>query len=71
VLRRKNPKPRLDWTDRMVIAVLVPAAAKAAAVVSAGKRRRRRCAGTCGWSAGGGPIPTGAAGRLSMPGLRR
>jgi putative transposase len=57
VLRRANPKPRVDWADRAVFAALVPALPtmlrKHRLVTPA-----RSCAGIVGWSPRSGPIPT-------------
>ena len=45
VLRRTNPRPRMDWADRAVFAALDPAAAPSAAVPSPGHPGHRSCAG--------------------------
>ena len=46
VLRRTNPRPRLDWADRAVFAALDPAAAHEHCVAIAWSPRTRSCAGT-------------------------
>jgi putative transposase len=48
VLRRSNPKPRLDWADRAVVAALarlLPKALRTHQLVTPA----RSCAGTAGW----------------------
>ena len=69
VLRRQNPKPKLDWADRAVIAALARLLRRPL-WMSLLVTRRRCSAGTGGWSAGDGPIPTGEDARLLMPGSR-
>lgn len=53
VLRRTNPTPRLDWTDRALFAGLVPLLPGLRLMTP-----RRSCAGTPGSSPGSGPIRT-------------
>ena len=66
VLRRANPRPRLDWADRAVMAALIR--------LLPGKLRARRlvtlepsCGGTAVWSPGNGRIRNGQADRRSVP----
>ena len=64
VLRRGNPKPRLDWADRTVIAALLrllPRGLRLHRLVT----RPRSCAGTGAWSPRNGPTHTGSAVRPS------
>jgi len=69
VLRRQNPRPRLDGADRMVIAAfarLLPGPLRMSRLVTPDTllRWHRRLV-RWRWT-----YPTGAAGRRSMPGLR-
>ena len=65
VLRRTNPRPRLDWADRAVFAALDPAAAHERCVAIAWSPRARSCAGIAASCAGGGPTRTGPDGHRS------
>ena len=57
VLRRTNPKPRLDWADRALFAALIrrlPAVPRS----HRSSPRPRSCGGTNGWSPRSGPTRT-------------
>jgi hypothetical protein len=66
VLRRTNPRLRLDWADRAILATLIRLLPE--------RRRAHRlitpalsCGGTIAWSRGSGPARTGQDGRRSAP----
>jgi hypothetical protein len=61
VLRRTNPRPRLDWAGRAILATLIrllPAKLRMHRLVTPAPS----CAGTAAWSPGSGPIRTGRDG---------
>jgi putative transposase len=69
VLRRATARPRLDWADRAVLAVLaalirlLPGRLRLHRLVTPGTVLR----GTAAWSPGSGPARTGRDGRRSAP----
>ena len=48
VLRRANPKPRMDWADRVVFGALVRALPTMLRCID-GSRQARSCAGIVAW----------------------
>jgi hypothetical protein len=68
--RRQNPRPKLDWADRAVFAPWRGCSRGRCEGVG-WSRRTRCCAGTGGWSAGGGPILPREGARLLTPRSRR
>ena len=66
VLRRTNPRARLDWADRAVLAALIrllPVQLRMHRLI----RPALSCGGTAAWSPASGPTPTGQDGRRSAP----
>ena len=49
VLRRTNPRPRLDWADRAAVRRADPTPLPRACAVTAWSPRPRSCAGTAAW----------------------
>jgi len=64
VLRRGNPKPRLDWADRAVSPRWF-GCCRRRCEHAGWLPRARSCAGTVGWSPRNGPIHTGTGVRPS------
>ena len=65
VLRRTNPRPRLDWADRAVMAALIrylPGKLRAHRLIT----RYRPSVAPPAWSPGSGPILTAPADRQSV-----
>src|SRR3954453_4050418 len=61
VLRRTNPRPRLDWADRAVFAALIrglPRASRCHGLVTHWSPQTRSCAGIAAWCARSGPTRT-------------
>jgi hypothetical protein len=72
VLWRQNPKPKLEWADRAVLAALGPAAPHAAADKQAGDARHAAALGTlqalrrCSGRGSNIPVTSASAGRESL-----
>ena len=66
VLRRTNPRPRLDWADRAVLAAW-SGGCRARCAATGWSRRARCCVGIAVWSRGAGPTRTAAAGHRLPP----
>jgi hypothetical protein len=67
VLRRQNPKPKLDWADRGGDSPPWPGCCLGRSERSGWSRQARSCDGIGGWSGGAGPIRTAAAVRRLTP----
>jgi hypothetical protein len=65
VLRRTNPRPRLDWADRAVLRRPDPAGCRRGCATTAWSPRAPSCAGTAASCAGSGPTRTGPDGHRS------
>jgi hypothetical protein len=64
ILRRTNPRPRMDWADRAVFAALVRRCPERCVAI-AWSPRTRSWAGIAASYADDGPTPTGPDGRRS------